>query len=258
MMQNKIIGWLILIYALMISAVYVIRAALSVWFTSIMIEMLLAAIMVHLLLLNKDFRGFFLRLPKVHAAYIFVFFILMSLGQYLSFPDATFPFVRWHMYGERASHERAVYYEYVGIDEDGNTITIKPSVLFPTLGRSRLAINLDRRSKQLAMGKELPQAQIFQVDSPEEEVSTRNSQIKKAMRPFLKKIFISERDKSELSNQEVVDKVLEALIKQYNLKNKGKAGKLIAMEIIQHSRSYKSIEAVKRKVIYDFKLKEGV
>lgn len=90
-------------------------------------------------------RHYFINIPHPHKSLLLLFFFLMLMGQYLGKDRTTFPFVRWDMFSKEVKTDIVWFYQYYGVDRQGNRIEIHPSKVFPSLGHSRIIVTLRAR-----------------------------------------------------------------------------------------------------------------
>ena len=132
---RAILLWL-LVLLLSTMSPYKSWSLLAAWSLSTALTLCLIAL--------KPVRSFLTGLPKSDQWMIAVFFFLFAAGHH--FPgmrrEVIFPFVPWNMFSAKHEGNRVFFYEYTGIDRDGNRRLLNPAKYFPPMRHARLTAAL--------------------------------------------------------------------------------------------------------------------
>ncbi len=106
-----------------------------------LLEFLCVAAIATAICANPIFRQWFRDLSSKSQLSLIGLIALIVAGHFARSSNVTFPFVTWDMYTEVATPSTLNRVELEGVTEDGESISINPSRLFPSLGFGTLRIH---------------------------------------------------------------------------------------------------------------------
>ncbi|GEM_PF-6430065 len=83
-------------------------------------------------------RRFLAGIPKSYVWTVVAFYALATVGQLVSRPRDTFPFVTWNMYSSTVKTQEHFFLELYGVRDDGAKTRLNVARIFPSLVNARL------------------------------------------------------------------------------------------------------------------------